>query len=467
MRRFLLFLFLAALTAGCDLLQPPPQPEIPTPAPVTSSGGDSLDFDALSAETREVGGVALTVDPDIAALLNNISRQNLFAYVTRLESFGTRHTLSATDPGEFGIGAARRWIYEEFNRIGSGRLQVAYDDFSLTLGGTTTAQQNVIAVLPGTGDHPGTIVVMAHYDSRTVDPNDAQSPAPGANDNASGVAVLLEAARLLSTRNWQQTIIFAAFAGEEQGTHGSKHFVQEVMLDGMIIDAAINNDIVGGRPGIPQSVRAFAPGPENSRPIQLARYLDVVADLYSPMFSVDIRQALDREGRYGDHREFLNVGVPAVRLTESEEDFGAQHNSEDTADRIDYEYLVQIARLNVATLANLAGAPPPPLQPTIAPMADPGSYLMTWTTDPRAAGYAVLARPVGSYEAEIRFVSAQEAGNVAIAGLDPRERYNVSLAALDERGRMSFFSPETSIGGAGEEEGALDAGDAITETESN
>jgi hypothetical protein len=324
-----------------------------------------------------------------------------------------------------------------------------------------------VATLPGTGDYSGTIIVSAHYDSRAVDVGDGQSPAPGANDNASGVALLLEAARLLSAREWAQTIVFVAFAAEEQGTYGSGHFVQSVMLDGMIIDAVVNNDIVGGRGGIPASVRVFAPGPESSASIQLARYLSAIADLYSPMFAVDIQQAPDRAERFGDQREFQQVGVPAVRLTESLEDFSAQHNVEDTSDKIDYEYLVQVTRLNVAAVANMAGAPPTPPTPTIAPMAEEGSYLLTWPTDPRAAGYAVVAREIGSVESQFRFVGASEAGNVVITGFTPGTTYNISLAALDDRGRMSLFSPETLMAVTTPEEGEIDAGDAITDTQGN
>lgn len=458
-------LLLGLLSSACALLEPPPQPALPTIEPPPAVDDGSLDFEALGVAAPEVGSVAFTVDPDIAALLNNISRQNLFAYVRALESFGTRHTLSPTEPGTFGIGAARRWIYDELNRVGSDRLDVRIDEFPLTYGGIETTQQNIIATLPGEGSHPGIIVVMAHYDSRNENPDDGQGLAPGANDNASGVAVLMETARLLSARTWQQTIVFAFLAAEEQGTFGSRRFVQNLLLDGRTIDVAINNDIVGGRPGIPQAIRVFAPGPENSEYIRLARYLDTITDMYSPMFTVDIQQAPDRDGRYGDHREFLNAGIPAVRLTESIEDPSAQHNERDTSDRLDYEYLVQVARLNVAVLANMAGAPPAPVQPTIAPMANDGSYLLTWQRDERAAGYAVLARAVGSYESDMRFISAAEAGNVAIAGLDPAQIYNISLAALDERGRIGLFSPETIIGGQDEDGVEIDASATITETE--
>lgn len=455
------------LNTGCALLEPPPQPVIPTLEPPPASDGDSVDFEELGEGEPVSGTAAFAVDPDIAGLLNNISRQNLFAYVRALETFGTRHTLSPTEPATFGIGAARRWIYDELRRVGSERLDVRIDEFPLTYGGIATTQQNIIATLPGEGTHPGIIVMMAHYDSRGENPDDGQAPAPGANDNASGVAALIETARLLSARTWQQTIVFAFLAAEEQGTFGSRFFVQDLMLDGRIIDLAINVDIVGGRPGIPQSLRVFATGPENSPHIYAARYLDTIADMYSPMFTVEIQQAPDREGRFGDHREFLNAGVTAVRLTESVEDTSAQHNERDSSDRIDYEYLVQVTRLNVAALANMAGAPPAPQQPTVAPMANEGSYLLTWPVDERAAGYAIMARPVGSYEADMRFVSARDAGNVAIAGLDPGQTYNISLAALDERGRIGLFSAETIINVSEEPSPDIDATGVITGTESN
>ncbi len=465
-RSMLVLTALVMLSSGCALLEPPPQPIVPTMPPPPTPDGDSVDFDALAQGTPEIGSVGFNVDPDIAALLNNISRQNLFAYVRALESFGTRHTLSPTEPATFGIGAARQWIFDELTRIGAERLEVRIDEFPLTFAGVPTTQQNIIATLPGEGSHPGIIVIMAHYDSRNENPDDGEGQAPGANDNASGVAVLMEAARLLSARTWDQTIVFAFMAAEEQGTFGSHHFVQDLMLDGRIIDAAINNDIVGGRPGIPQSLRVFAPGPENSPAIQLARYLGVIAGMYSPMFTIEIQQAPDRDGRYGDQREFQSAGVPAVRLTESVEDVGAQHNAADTSDKLDYEYLVQVTRLNVAALANMAGTPPAPPPPTVAPMANPGSYLLTWPRDDRAAGYAVMARPLGSYDAEMRFVSAAEAGNVAIAGLNAGQVYNVSLAALDERGRIGLFSPETIVEVGTADGSAIDAGSVITETSS-
>ncbi len=135
---------------------------MPTLEPPPTPGSDSVDFEALGNNEPQTGSISYTVDPDIASLLNSISRQNLFAYVSALESFGTRHTLSPTEPATFGIGAARRWIYEELTRVGSDRLDVRIDEFPLTYAGVSTTQQNIIATLPGEGSHPGIIVVMAH-----------------------------------------------------------------------------------------------------------------------------------------------------------------------------------------------------------------------------------------------------------------------------------------------------------------
>lgn len=381
-----------------------------------------------------------------------MSDQQLFAYVQTLENFGTRNTFSETQRDDFGIGAARRWIYNEFLRINGGALQVEYNDFPATIDGIRTNQRNIIATLPGIGGHNGAIVLMAHYDSRHILPNDGGSRAPGADDNATGVAILLELARLLSSRSWNQTIIFASFAAEEQGTHGSRHYVQDKMLDGWNFDAAIDNDIVGGRPGIPQAIRLFSPGPDTTNSRQLARYMDLIGGLYVPAFRIDLIDSLDREGRYSDHREFINAGVPGVRLTESEEDRDSQHSGLDTSDRIDFNYLRQVARLNLAVVANLIGAPPPPPIPTIAPMAEPGAYIISWLPDPLAAGYAFSFRPVGLDDLPpFRYVSAAEAGNVALTGLDSQTTYAVSLAAIDGRGRISSFSPEVIIGPGSED----------------
>jgi len=176
----------------------------------------------------------------IRALLDEVSNQQLVAYVQTLESFGTRHTLSVTDRADFGVGAARSWLYDEFVRVGNGRLQVEVDSFPLTLNGITTEQQNIVATLPGNGSNPGAVLLVAHYDSRPIDAYDGSSRAPGANDNGSGVAAMLEIARLLSTQEWNMDVVFVAFAAEEQGTHGSLHFITDRFVQQMGVTAVFD-----------------------------------------------------------------------------------------------------------------------------------------------------------------------------------------------------------------------------------
>lgn len=434
------------LGTGCSLLQPPPMPSIPTPVPTAIPL--ELQFTGNNNPVIDpVNDLVPTVDPDIALLVEEVSKQNLTGYVQTLESFGTRNTFSDTERDDFGIGAARRWIFNEFLRVGGGRLEVQFQDYSFNFQGLATTQRNIIATLSGTGNYPGVLVLMANYDTRGAGGwLDGESLAPGADDNASGVSTLLEIARLMSSRNWERTIIFAALTAEEQGTFGSRHFVQNAWLDSMTIDAAINNDMIGGRAGIPQSVRLFSIGPDTSNARQLARYIDHVGGLYLPTFPVAMVDGLDREGRWGDQREFVSAGFAAVRLIESEEDLSIQNSRRDTWSLIDYDYFRKIVQLNLVTLANMACAPPPPT-PLVVPMVDPGSFLVTWTIHPEADGYAISVRPLGMERfPPFRFVSAAQAGNIVLSGFDPSTSYAFSIAALNERGCLGIFSsPEIII----------------------
>jgi hypothetical protein len=366
-------------------------------------------------------------------------------YVQTLEGFGTRNTFSETEGDDFGIGAARRWIFSEFQRVGGDRLDVQFQDYSLEFQGRKTMQRNITATLPGSGSHPGVLVLMANYDSRAADWLDGQSLAPGADDNGSGVAALLEIARLVSSRTWDQTIVFVALTAEEQGTFGSKHFVQQAFLDNMQIDAAINNDMIGGRAGIPQSIRLFSIGPDTSNARQLARYIDYVGGLYLPTLPVEMIDGLDRDGRWGDQREFVNAGYPAVRLMESQEDLKIQNSRRDTWSLIDYDYFEKIVQLNLATIANMACAPSPAA--IAAPLPDPGTFQVAWAPDPGVAGYAISVRPLGMERfAPFRFVSAEQAGNVVLSGYESQVGYAISIAALNERGCLgAFSSPEIII----------------------
>ncbi len=212
----LVILLLAA--SGCSLLEPQPQlviPTVPAPTPeliIADEAGELI--------TDPVSDIVPNVDPAIEALITEVSQQQMMAYVRQLQEFGTRNAFSDTQSDVFGIGAARRWIFNEFVRVGNGRLNVEFQDFPLSYNGYTAEQSNIVATLPGKGDGNGVLVIMAHYDTRPVNVTDGVSRSTGANDNGSGVALLLETARIMSSRDWNQTIVFLATSAEEQGSFG-------------------------------------------------------------------------------------------------------------------------------------------------------------------------------------------------------------------------------------------------------
>lgn len=440
--RLFALLLLVILSAGCSLLVAPVRPTVPPPPPTAAP----INFGTGQQFTNPVSNITVTPDPDIVALMNAVSEQQLQAYVQTLQDFYTRNSFSETEREDRGIGAARRWIFNEFNRVGVGRLVVEFEDFPLNYEGLSANQRNVVATLPGAGSYPGVIVIGGHYDTRVGSATDASSYAPAADDNASGVALILELARLLSSRQWNQTIVFVTFSSEEQGAVGSRYFVTNSLFNGRQIDLALNNDMMGGRAGIPQSARLYAPDMQFSGSGQVARYVRLLQSIYVPNFPVELQNALDREGRYGDHREFINVGIPAIRLIESQENLDLLNSARDTWEKIDYAYLSQMVRLNLITLANWAGGPPPPPAPNVARTAEPGAFIVTWQTNPLAAGYAISFRPIASLTfPDFRYINASEAGNVVLTGLDPNTPYAVSVAPIGPTGRLGGFSAEVNI----------------------
>ena len=445
--RLLATIIMGFILSGCALLEPPPTLVVPTPRATPRL---TLVPSNLPLIEDPVSSISPSLDPAIQALLSGpggVSEDQLQLYVRTLQGFGTRHTLSEVQADDRGVGAARRWIYNSFLEVGNGRLEVRFDDFPAQVNGLVSNQRNVVATLQGRSGYEGVVLITAHYDTRGANINDGTVNAPGADDNASGVAMLLEVARVMSTRDWEQTIMFVAFAVEEQNTQGSRHFVQNVMIRNNVqIDGVINNDTIGGRVGIPQTVRMFAEGTDTSSHREFARYFRYINGLYNPEFPITLINALDREGRWGDQREFVNAGIPALRITESQEDPSLLNSITDTYEKIDYNYLARVTRLNLAVVANFAGAPARPEPPSVAAMATPGSFIMTWIPDRFLAGYAISYRPVGSDDyPPLRFVNSNEAGHIALTDLVPGTTYAVSIAGIDANGRISMFSPEVIV----------------------
>ena len=396
---------------------------------------------------RERRTVRPAAEPaSLNALADEVSVPALRATVERLVSFGTRHTLSSRDHPTRGIGAALNWTEGEFRRLSrecDGCLEVIRPRDTVTgrRVPTPTVVENVVAIQRGTTEPNRVIIITGHIDSRVTDVMNATADAPGANDDGSGVAAVMEAARVLSRHRFPATIVYAALSGEEQGLLGGKILADHARAQGWQVEANLNNDIIGnscGSDGVCDDahVRIFSEGPrwqgredlaarqrslggENDSPGRnLSRFLDTLADRLS--LGLDVRQIWrnDRFGRGGDHTEFLNAGFPAVRFSVAVENYNYQHQDlrtengvayGDTIDRMDFPYLAKVTKLNVAALAWIASAPPPP-EPTVegavstdttvsfAPVPGSANYVVRWrrsddnqwTEERRHAGPAVI-----------------------------------------------------------------------------
>jgi hypothetical protein len=377
-------------------------------------------------------------DPEITKMIKEVSAKNIEASIRKLVSFGTRNTLSEQDSPTRGIGAARDWIYAEFQRISAecgGCLDVQKQAFvqpKATRIPEPTTLTNVFAVLKGTTDPDRIYVVSGHYDSMCTSPTDAKCDAPGANDDASGTAVSIELARVMSKRKFDATIIFMAVAGEEQGLLGAAHFAEEAKKNNMNIEAMFTNDIVGGvtthksspnrkkvrlfSEGVPSNeteqegnTRRSVGGENDSASRQLARYVKEQADRYLKNFGVWMIYRRDRYGRGGDHIPFLERGFTAVRFTESDEDYTHQHQNVrtengvfygDTPEFVDFDYTANVARVNLVALASLANAPAKPKGVNIVTGRLTNDTELRWdrTEETDFAGYEVVWRDTTAAE---------------------------------------------------------------------
>lgn len=348
--------------------------------------------------------------------------------IDKLVGFGTRHTLSDTTSDTRGIGAARRWVqsrFAEFSKTCGGCLEVSMPTETFTgerLTGPTPIA-DVIAVLPGTSDPDRVIVISGHLDSRVTDVMNATSDAPGADDDGSGTAAVIEAARVLSHYKFPATLVFAVTSGEEQGLYGGKLLAHYALQHHWQVEADLNNDIVGGTHGangrqISGYVRVFSEGTRSTETAKeaiqrrynggevdspsrnLARFVSVLASEYLGGFKARMIYRTDRFDRGGDQVPMLAAGFPAIRFSEAIENYDREHQDVrvvngvhygDTADGIDFPYLAKVTRLNAVTMAALAMAPPPPPAVKIAGAVTLNTTV-SWTPAPGAADYRVWWR---------------------------------------------------------------------------
>ncbi|MEZ4586625.1 MAG: M28 family metallopeptidase [Gemmatimonadales bacterium] len=385
-------------------------------------------------------------DPRLAEIAHAVPAAAMEATIRKLASFGTRHTLSDTVSATRGVGAARRWIHGELSAISSacgGCLEVSFQRGMLAAGTNPRIPRavelvNVVAVQRGTRYPDRYVLITGHYDSRASGSNDATSDAPGANDDGSGTAAVIETARVLSRYRFDKTIVYGALVGEEQGLLGGQQLAAYAKEQGWTIEGVLNNDIIGNTRGIgghadnmtfrifsepvpptetdgERQMRRVIGGEVDGISRQLARYVHRIATEVQPTMRPKLVYRLDRFGRGGDHRAFNDLGYAAIRITEAYEDFNRQHQDLRTAngiaygdvpDEVDFPYAARIAGVNAAALAALAWAPPPPGAVRIRGPAN-GSTRVSWTApDGPVAGYRVYWRDtVDPYWSQSVFVS--------------------------------------------------------------
>ncbi|MEQ1762899.1 MAG: M20/M25/M40 family metallo-hydrolase [Pyrinomonadaceae bacterium] len=418
-------------------------------------------------------------DAEIQKMLREISAKNVEASIRKLVSFGTRNTLSEQDNPTRGIGAARDWIYSEFERFNKecgGCMVVEKQSFTQAANPPPrgripepTVLTNVIATLKGTTDPERIYVVSGHYDSMCTSPTDAKCDAPGANDDASGTAAVIELSRVMSKRKFDATIVFMTVPGEEQGLLGAGYYAEEAKKKAMNIEAMITNDIVGGvtthknsqfrnrlrvfAEGVPSdetqqqaTTRRSVGGENDSASRQLGRYVKEQTSRYLKNFSAWVIYRRDRYGRGGDHIPFLERGFPALRFTESDEDYTHQHQNVrtengvfygDTPEFVDFEYVANATRINMVTLASIANAPAKPKNVGIVTGRLTNDTDLKWdaSTDADLAGYEVVWRDTTAAD----WTTSKFVGNVTVytAVKMSKDNFFFGVRAVDKAGNRS------------------------------
>jgi len=428
----------------------------------------------------------VTRNQDIARIVQEIDARNIERMIRKLVSFGTRNTLSTQDDPNRGIGAARDWLYSEFLKAAEnsgGRMTVekqAYEQQKAARIPAPTVLTNVVATLRGTQPESENriYVVSGHYDSMCGSPTDGKCDAPGANDDASGTAAVLEMARVMARYKFDATIVFMAVAGEEQSLLGSTYFAEQAKQKGAKIEAMFTNDIVGntlGGNGVRdrRSVRVFSEGvPSNettdeatvrrsvggendSASRQLARFIKETGERYVPSMKVTMVYRRDRYGRGGDHIPFLERGFAAVRFTEPNEDYRHQHQNVrtengikfgDLPEFVDYPYVANVARVNAANLAMLALAPARPRSVVILTARLSNDTDLKWdaNVEPDLSGYEIVWRDTTAPV----WTNARLVGNVTSYTMKGLSKDNVffGVRSIDKQGNRSPVSFPRPLG---------------------
>jgi Zn-dependent M28 family amino/carboxypeptidase len=427
----------------------------------------------------------LTVDdPEITKMISEIKAQSLENTVNKLVSFGTRHTLSDTKSKTRGIGAAQQWVKSEFEKyalVSNGRLTAKIDYFTIKADGRRIAVDselgNVMGTLKGTDPNDNRVLIISgHLDSRVTDVMNTTADAPGANDDGSGVAAMMELAKIMSKRSFPYTILFVAVTGEEQGLYGARHLADMAKQENWNIVAMLNNDMIGNSlssgTGLRDNtkVRVFSEATpyleteeeakmrklinrDNDSPSRLlARYIKSVTDQYVDQLEVNLVYRNDRFLRGGDHTPFSQNGFTAIRFCEMNENYDHQHQDLRTENAVkygdlpefmDFEYLRKIAASNLATLANLALAPKAPTNVGIEVKDLTNFSTLVWKAAENSTqyGYQILIRETSATNWEKTIFVKDTKATVPYS----KDNFLFAVQAIDDLGHASLAVFPTPI----------------------
>lgn len=447
---------LLVVLSGCNLTTddaPPtlmPQPRLteealPTLGYSTPAPGQEATATSNAVNTAPVGAQLYT-------LLNQVNADRMYGDIATLQGFYTRHVNSTQTSETEGVGAASRWLYNEFLAIqedSKGNFQAFTHPFTATYNGVQSTQQNVVGIINGTLPNTPAIVVGAHYDSRTDDLTSATSFAPGADDNGSGVAAVLEMARSLSKIRPRTTLIFVLFAAEEVNRQGSKAFVADYIVGYNIpVKVMINLDTIGSNNSPTGTVndrelRIFSAPPAESQSRNMARMLDFIVDNYSTDLKLIFVEEIDREGRFGDHFSFHEVGIPAVRIIEALEDT-PKREGRDTLEYVEPEYLRKSTRTIITMVLALSDGMPAPTNVVIRDMGG-NVRRIVWEPVPGATGYIVALRLPGQPTFERQFPAAPDTTAFDCDCFIASNYQSIAVSALNENGIMGPLSEEIRV----------------------
>lgn len=423
-----------------------------------------------------IGQIAVE-DPEIRKMITEVKSENMEATVKKLVSFGTRHTLSDTKSSTRGIGAAQRWVKSEFDNYAlasNGRLTSIIDYFTIKADGRRIKNDsqlgNVMATLKGTDATDNRVLIISgHLDSRATDVMDSSIDAPGANDDGSGVAAMMELARIMSKREFPFTIVFVAVVGEEQGLYGAKYLADKAKEQQWNVIAMINNDMIGNSLSSGtqlrdnRQVRVFseaipyleteaeakvrkANNSENDSPSrQLARYIKTVTNQYVDQLDIKLVYRNDRFLRGGDHTPFSQNGFTAIRFCEMNENFDHQHQTVrkengiqygDLPEFMDFNYLKKVACSNLATLSNLAWSPKAPINVGIEVKELSNFSTLVWDKPEGKSvyGYTILIRETSATHWEKAIFVKDTKAEIPYS----KDNYLFSVQSIDELGHSSL-----------------------------